>query len=288
MVKVSVASPALSLDAATLWHVRTSSLFMSCERAVFGDLNSQLVMYERNATGTRARYVVQTTPDVTLPYVVRRALGVAGGKATPVITFDDFEVDEAQSTAPYLFEAALRTYTTFLNPSNSVIKGLVRCKSVDAQSCELSLKLEFAIKTSVSSVGSAVEKQMVSKIKTKFSLYPRVVELYKQKLVEIEMRKESRALDSAPANIHNEDEDEDEFHSVYSVVADVDDDENEAPNQKQVIAIFSGENTDSNFVQQCGNAFPHRPYTEVGPVIPCCVPLRRRASREAQRASRIH
>ena len=180
MVKVTFETPTLALRAETLWRARTSAVFMACERAVFGDLYSSLPLYERDKALTRARYVVRTVPNVTLPYLARKALGIgasSGGAGKGLIeTFDDFRVDEEQSTAPYLYEASLTSYSTFLSPKNSTIRGVIRCKSVDGDSCALTLKLECTIK--MTGIGSILEKVLTNAIAKKFELYPKVVERY--------------------------------------------------------------------------------------------------------------
>ena len=155
-----VDSPALAVDAATLWRARTTSLFMTCERAVFGDLESSVVLYERcRHDENRARCVIRTKLDAKLPYMARRALGVKSSRDA-VVMYDDVTLEETQSTAPYLFEASSRTYGTFLNPENSVLKGTVLCKSVDDGSM-LSVRLECAVK--MTGIGSAIERTIVER-----------------------------------------------------------------------------------------------------------------------------
>ena len=201
MVKVTFETPTLALRAETLWRARTSAVFMACERAVFGDLDSSLPLYERDRASTRARYVVRTVPNVTLPYLARKALGVgasSGGAGKGLIeTFDDFRVDEEQSTAPYLYEASLTSYSTFLSPKNSTIRGVIRCKSVDGDSCALTLKLECTIK--MTGIGSILEKVLTNAIAKKFELYPKVVERYVA-VMEAERRARDARVASAAAS----------------------------------------------------------------------------------------
>ena len=224
MVKVTFETPTLALRAETLWRARTSAVFMACERAVFGDLDSSLPLYERDKALTRARYVVRTVPNVTLPYLARKALGVgasSGGAGKGLIeTFDDFRVDEEQSTAPYLYEASLTSYSTFLSPKNSTIRGVIRCKSVDGDSCALTLKLECTIK--MTGIGSILEKVLTNAIAKKFELYPKVVERYVA-VMEAERRARDACVASAasPASVDSAsstsaDIEDIDFHSVCS------------------------------------------------------------------------
>ena len=224
MVKVTFETPTLALRAETLWRARTSAVFMACERAVFGDLDSSLPLYERDKALTRARYVVRTVPNVTLPYLARKALGIgasSGGAGKGLIeTFDDFRVDEEQSTAPYLYEASLTSYSTFLSPKNSTIRGVIRCKSVDGDSCALTLKLECTIK--MTGIGSILEKVLTNAIAKKFELYPKVVERYVA-VMEAERRARDARVASAasPASVDSAsstsaDIEDIDFHSVCS------------------------------------------------------------------------
>lgn len=224
MVKVTFETPTLALRAETLWRARTSAVFMACERAVFGDLDSSLPLYERDKALTRARYVVRTVPNVTLPYLARKALGIgasSGGAGKGLIeTFDDFRVDEEQSTAPYLYEASLTSYSTFLSPKNSAIRGVIRCKSVDGDSCALTLKLECTIK--MTGIGSILEKVLTNAIAKKFELYPKVVERYVA-VMEAERRARDARVASAasPASVDSAsstsaDIEDIDFHSVCS------------------------------------------------------------------------
>ena len=224
MVKVTFETPTLALRAETLWRARTSAVFMACERAVFGDLDSSLPLYERDKALTRARYVVRTVPNVKLPYLARKALGIgasSGGAGKGLIeTFDDFRVDEEQSTAPYLYEASLTSYSTFLSPKNSTIRGVIRCKSVDGDSCALTLKLECTIK--MTGIGSILEKVLTNAIAKKFELYPKVVERYVA-VMEAERRARDARVASAasPASVDSAsstsaDIEDIDFHSVCS------------------------------------------------------------------------
>jgi len=224
MVKVTFETPTLALRAETLWRARTSAVFMACERAVFGDLDSSLPLYERDKALTRARYVVRTVPNVTLPYLARKALGIgasSGGAGKGLIeTFDDFRVDEEQSTAPYLYEASLTSYSTFLSPKNSTIRGVIRCKSVDGDSCALTLKLECTIK--MTGIGSILEKVLTNAIAKKFELYPKVVERYVA-VMEAERRARDARVASAAspasadsASSTSADIEDIDFHSVCS------------------------------------------------------------------------
>ena len=144
-VETTVETPTLDIPAETLWRARTTSLFMTCERAVFGDLDSAIVVYERDdADSNRCRYIVRARPNVRVPYVARMALG-ASSDGGGVTTYDEFIVDETQCTAPHLYEATVRSYSTFLNPHNSRVVGTVRCASVDGETrCALRLRLERA------------------------------------------------------------------------------------------------------------------------------------------------
>lgn len=224
MVKVTFETPTLALRAETLWRARTSAVFMACERAVFGDLDSSLPLYERDKALTRARYVVRTVPNVKLPYLARKALGIgasSGGAGKGLIeTFDDFRVDEEQSTAPYLYEASLTSYSTFLSPKNSTIRGVIRCKSVDGDSCALTLKLECTIK--MTGIGSILEKVLTNAIAKKFELYPKVVERYVA-VMEAERRARDACVASAAspasadsASSTSADIEDIDFHSVCS------------------------------------------------------------------------
>ena len=220
MVKLCVDSPALAVDAATLWRARTTSLFMTCERAVFGDLESSVVLYERcRHDENRARCVIRTKLDAKLPYMARRALGVKSSRDA-VVMYDDVTLEETQSTAPYLFEASSRTYGTFLNPENSVLKGTVLCKSVDDGSM-LSVRLECAVK--MTGIGSAIERTIVSGMKTKFALYPKVIELYKAKLRENEAKRRERDEERAAKASIDACADACEFHSARDSDSERDD-----------------------------------------------------------------
>jgi len=244
MVRSAFSSPSLGVDARTLWRARTTALFMSCEREVFGDLESSIIMREVDESGTVERYVVKTTPDFHLPYVARRALGVeaSSGKSGSkrkgfVDTFEEFETEMRQSTAPYLYEASLKSYSTFLSPLNSVIEGVVRCKSVDAESCELSVKLTCSVK--ITGVGGMIERIMVNKIKSKFELYPKVVELYKEKLREREREMEARrALAERERRSREtiEDDDASDYQSVRSESHE-DDDNDSTPGQRLTAVV---------------------------------------------------
>lgn len=269
MVRSAISSPRLGMDARTLWRARTTALFMSCERDVFGDLESSIIMREVDESMAWERYVVKTTPDFHLPYVARRALGVeassgkGGGSKRKgcVDTFEEFETEIMQSTAPYLYEASLKSYSTFLSPLNSVIEGVVRCKSVDAESCELSVKLTCSVR--ITGVGSMIERIMVNKIKSKFELYPKVVELYKEKLREREREMEARRALAERERRSREtidDDDASDYQSVRSGSHE-DDDGNDTPGQQPtavvpVVALGSDERG----------------------IPACCVPSRRRSS----------
>lgn len=257
------------MDARTLWRARTTALFMSCERDVFGDLESSIIMREVDESGVWERYVVKTTPDFHLPYVARRALGVeaSSGKGGSkrrgcVDTFEEFETEMRQSTAPYLYEASLKSYSTFLSPLNSVIEGVVRCKSVDAESCELSVKLTCSVR--ITGVGSMIERIMVNKIKSKFESYPKVVELYKDKLREREREMEARRALA-----------ERERRSRETI------DDDDASDYQSVRSESHKDDCDKDFT-------PGQQPTAVVPIVPlgsdvrgapaCCVPSRRRSS----------
>lgn len=260
MVKATYETPTLALRAETLWKARTSAGFMACERAVFGDLESSIPLYERDTGSTRARYVVRTVPNVTLPYLARKALGAGKGL---IETFDDYRVDEEQSTAPYLYEASLTSYSTFLNPKNSTIRGVIRCKSVDGDSCSLSLKLECTIK--ITGIGSILEKVLTNAIAKKFELYPKVVERYAEVMRVEEMEAERRARDArTPETLASADSSSDtegaDFHSVCSDV-----DTSSASNDDEDDASRSTE-------------------LEYRTTLSCCVPPRQIISRRSSRA----
>jgi hypothetical protein len=194
---------------------------MTCERAVFGDLESAVVLYERcKHDENRARCVIRTMPNAKLPYVARRALGVKSS-GSGVVTYDDIVLEETQSTAPYLFEASLRSYGTFLNPENSVLRGTVLCKSVDGGSM-LSVRLECAVH--MTGIGSAIERTIISGMRTKFALYPRVIDLYKTKLRQIEAARRARVDASASAASRDARDDACEFHSARDSDSERDDD----------------------------------------------------------------
>lgn len=268
MVRSAISSPRLGMDARTLWRARTTALFMSCERDVFGDLESSIIMREVDESRAWERYVVKTTPDFHLPYVARRALGVeassgkGGGSKRKgcVDTFEEFETEMVQSTAPYLYEASLKSYSTFLSPLNSVIEGVVRCKSVDAESCELSVKLTCSVR--ITGVGSMIERIMVNKIKSKFELYPKVVELYKEKLREREREREARRALAERERRSRETIDDDDASDYQSVRSEShEDDDEDTPGQRPTAAV------------------PVIPLgSDVRGTPACCVPSRRRSS----------
>lgn len=277
MVKATFETPTLALRAETLWQARTSALFMSCERAVFGDLESDMPLYERDRTMRRARYVVRTVPNVQLPYLARKALGIGSSESGKAVieTFDDFEVEEEQSTAPFLYEASLKSYSTFLNPKNSTICGVIRCKSVDGDSCSLSLKLECTIK--MSGMGGALEKFLTSAITKKFEMYPKVVERYVEAVRVREMEESrQRALRAAETATDSDGD----FHSVCS-----DPDRAPASFDAESGETTSGETTsiDSTKANDRGRSIDPFSSTEIeyGVNAACCVPPRqmRRFSR---------
>lgn len=209
-VETTVETPTLDIPAETLWRARTTSLFMTCERAVFGDLDSAIVVYERDdADSNRCRYIVRARPNVRVPYVARMALGAAsdGGGVT---TYDEFIVDETQCTAPHLYEATVRSYSTFLNPHNSRVVGTVRCASVDGETrCALRLRLEARVRATA--VGGVIERAIVRSVREKFALYSRVVEMYKAKRAKIEARRRAR---NAREDKTRRDDDSDSYHSA--------------------------------------------------------------------------
>ena len=212
----TVESPALDIEASELWRARTTEDFMACEREVFNDVASAIVLYERRdheaGASSTARYVVRTRTRVTMPYLARKALGSRSGASVDV--FDDYVVDEIQGTAPFLYEACLRSYTTHLSPSNSVIRGVVRCKSVDGGArCELAVRVECSVKAS-GLFGSAIERAMIGTMREKLHAYPRVVELYKTRRALVETRRAARALARAKFA------EGEEFHSVINTSDD--------------------------------------------------------------------
>ena len=221
-VETTVETPTLDIPAETLWRARTTSLFMTCERAVFGDVDSAVVVYERDdVDSNRCRYVVRARPNVRMPYAARMALGASSGDGDGVTTYDEFIVDEHQCTAPHLYEATVRSYSTFLNPHNSRVVGTVRCASVDGETrCALRLRLEARVRATA--VGGIIERTMVRRVREKFALYPRVVEMYKAERAKIEARRVARRAREAKTR---RDDDSDSYHSARDDDDDDDDDD---------------------------------------------------------------
>jgi len=269
-VATTVETPTLDIPAETLWRARTTSLFMTCERAVFGDFDSAVVVYERDdVDSNRCRYVVRARPNVRMPYAARMALGASSGDGG-VTTYDEFIVDEHQCTAPHLYEATVRSYSTFLNPHNSRVVGTVRCASVDGETrCALRLRLEARVRATA--VGGVIERAMVRRVREKFALYPRVVEMYKAERAKIEARRVARRAREVKTR---RDDDSDSYHSARD-----DDDDDDAT-----------ENDDDDALREISsNARLAIDDDSSSPMSSCCVRRRSHASvserrREASRA----
>ena len=219
--RATIQSPTLDVSAERLWRVRTTELFMSCERDVFGDDESALTLYERVMDDpNRARYVVRTRTRMRMPYAARRALGSLADAR--VETLDEFETDETPSTAPFLYEATLRSYSNHLNAENSRVEGTVRCKSVDGGArAELTLGLSCDVRASM--VGAAIERAMIANVRARFAMYPKVLELYETRVREREARARelggtSRDARDAPAAADESDDDA-SFHSAEELDA---------------------------------------------------------------------
>lgn len=272
-VETTVETPTLDIPAETLWRARTTSLFMTCERAVFGDFDSAVVVYERDdVDSNRCRYVVRARPNVRLPYAARMALGASAGDGGDggVTTYDEFIVDEHQCTAPHLYEATVRSYSTFLNPHNSRVVGTVRCASVDGETrCALRLRLEARVRATA--VGGVIERAMVRRVREKFALYPRVVEMYKAERAKIEARRVARRAREVKTR---RDDDSDSYHSARDDDDELDD---------------ATENDDDALREMASNARLAIDDDSSSPTSSCCVRRRSRATvsekrREASRA----